>query len=360
VQEFVPLAWHSGALLGLFAVTSLASGLLARPLAWPVLRVPALLILPVMLFAACLWTAQRLHPFSEGGWLAWPAAFAALWLNLKWHETALAGRVAALLHGVALWLVTLLASWELVWQIQQVTTPGTVWAMSAGALVPTLLLAVLTDELVHRWWPLRNHPQDFRRWVAAGLAALLVVWSLWFSSVSDGDAKPLGYLPLLNPLDIVVGVALLVVARWLRMVWRAGTQLFPRDQQRWLIAALVAALFFWLNAVLLRTMYYFGGVPWQFAAMAADSAVQAALSIFWTLLALGAMLWANRSGLRVVWFGGAGLMAVVVAKLAFVDLVQVGTVPRIISFLVVGGLMLVIGYFSPLPPANHSAAPRAD
>ncbi len=356
VQEFLPLAWHSGALLVLFAVTSLACGALVRPLSWPTLRVPALLILPVMLFAACLWTAQRLHPSSEGGWLAWPAAFAALWLNLKWHEAGLAGRVAALLHGLALWLLGLLVGWELVWQIQQVTAPGTVWAMAAGALVPTLLLAALTGDLMHRWWPLRNHPQDFRRWVAGGLAAWLVLWSVWFSGVSDGDAAPLAYLPLLNPLDAVVGVALFAVARWLAMVWRAGPPLFPRDQQQWMIAALVAALFFWLNAVLLRSMHYFGGVPWQFTSMAADSAVQAALSIFWTLLALGSMLWANRSGLRVVWFCGAGLMAVVVAKLAFVDLVQVGTVPRIISFLVVGGLMLVIGYFSPLPPAKGREA----
>jgi uncharacterized membrane protein len=359
VQDFLPRAWQSGALLGLGAATALACGALVRPLSWPALRVPALLIWPVMVLAACLWPMQRLHPSSEGGWLAWPAAFAVLWLNMKWHEASLQTRDAALLHGFALWLLALLFSWELVWQIQQVTAPGTVWAMAGGALVPALLLAVLTGSVVEKWWPLRNHPADFRRWVAAGLAALLVVWSLWFGSVSDGAATPLRYLPLLNPLDIVVGVALLTVARWLVMVWRAGTQLFQRDQQQWMIAALVAALFFWVNAVLLRTMHYFGGVPYHFTAMAADSAVQAALSIFWTLLALGSMLWANRSGLRVVWFCGAGLMAVVVAKLAFVDLVQVGTVPRIISFLVVGGLMLVIGYFSPLPPAKGSAAPQA-
>ena len=81
-----------------------------------------------------------------------------------------------------------------------------------------------------------------------------------------------------------------------------------------------------------------------------DTAVQAALSIFWTLLALGAML-ARQSqwpASGVVWC--CALMAVVVAKLFLVDLARVGTVERIVSFLVVGGLMLVIGYFSPLPP----------
>jgi uncharacterized membrane protein len=209
-------------------------------------------------------------------------------------------------------------------------------------------------------WPLRKYPVDFRCWVACGLVVLLALWSLWLNIVSAGSAAPLRYFPLFNPLDIVVGSALLVSARWLGMVRRAGADLFGSALQRWLIAAVTGVTFFWLNAVLLRTMHYWGGVPYRFDALVADTAVQAALSIFWTLLALGAMLWANRAGLRVVWFGGAVLMAIVVAKLFLVDLVRVGTVPRIVSFLVVGGLMLVIGYFSPLPPAKGSTAARAD
>jgi uncharacterized membrane protein len=107
---------------------------------------------------------------------------------------------------------------------------------------------------------------------------------------------------------------------------------------------------------LLRTMHHWHGVPWRLHALTADTAVQAAVSIFWTMLALGAMLWATRRGLRVLWFCGAVLMGVVVAKLFLVDLVRVGTVARIVSFLVVGGLMLVIGYFSPLPPKDKEAA----
>jgi uncharacterized membrane protein len=45
-------------------------------------------------------------------------------------------------------------------------------------------------------------------------------------------------------------------------------------------------------------------------------------------------------------------MAVVVAKLFFVDLSNVGGIERIVSFIGVGLLMLVVGYFSPVPPAK--------
>jgi len=43
-------------------------------------------------------------------------------------------------------------------------------------------------------------------------------------------------------------------------------------------------------------------------------------------------------------------MGVVVVKLFIVDLSRVTGIGRIVSFIAVGVLMLVIGYFSPVPP----------
>ena len=47
---------------------------------------------------------------------------------------------------------------------------------------------------------------------------------------------------------------------------------------------------------------------------------------------------------------GFGLLILVVLKLFFVELANSGTIERIISFIVVGTLLLLIGYFVPLPP----------
>jgi uncharacterized membrane protein len=62
------------------------------------------------------------------------------------------------------------------------------------------------------------------------------------------------------------------------------------------------------------------------------------------------MVAASRFQQRPVWFIGASLLGVVVIKLFLVDLARVETVARIVSFLVVGGLTVLIGYVSPLPP----------
>jgi uncharacterized membrane protein len=121
-----------------------------------------------------------------------------------------------------------------------------------------------------------------------------------------------------------------------------------------LFAVLGALAFVWLNAALLRTIHHWAGVPFAVEPLLRSTLVQTSLSIFWTVLALTTMLVATRKGARIVWLTGAALLVVVIAKLFLVDLSRVGTIERIVSFVGVGLLMLVIGYFSPLPPAGQS------
>jgi uncharacterized membrane protein len=99
------------------------------------------------------------------------------------------------------------------------------------------------------------------------------------------------------------------------------------------------------------------GVAWHWPALTGSVVFQAALTITWSLVALIAMMTATARGWRTLWFAGGALLAIVVAKLFLVDLTGIGTVARIVSFLGVGVLMLVIGYFSPLPPRRADAIP---
>ena len=52
----------------------------------------------------------------------------------------------------------------------------------------------------------------------------------------------------------------------------------------------------------------------------------------------------------MLWLAGAGLLGVVVVKLFVFDLATLRGLQRIVAFLVVGLLLLAIGYFSPVPP----------
>jgi uncharacterized membrane protein len=56
-----------------------------------------------------------------------------------------------------------------------------------------------------------------------------------------------------------------------------------------------------------------------------------------------------------LWLAGAGLLGLVLVKLFTVDLSGSGTLARVVSFMVVGILILVIGYLSPIPPRQTEA-----
>jgi uncharacterized membrane protein len=145
-----------------------------------------------------------------------------------------------------------------------------------------------------------------------------------------------------------------LVRFWLRL--RAGeSALLSNVDQRPVIVGLAILGFIWLNAALFRTLHQWVGIPYELGAMLHSTLVQSALSIFWAFLALTTMLFATRIRARVLWLTGAGLLIAVVIKLFVVDLSSIGTIERIVSFVCVGLLMLVLGYFSPLPPAAEEA-----
>jgi uncharacterized membrane protein len=188
-----------------------------------------------------------------------------------------------------------------------------------------------------------------------GIALYLGAWMLYTNFSMRGDPYPLPYLPFLNPLDLAEVFTLLVLARFALHVYRARYSVLPSEAHRPLAAALTIVGFIWLNGVLVRTLHHWAGIPFDWDAMLSSTLAQTSVSIFWTVIALTTMLIATRRANRIVWLGGAVLLAAVVGKLFLVDLSRVGTVERIVSFVGVGVLMLVIGYFSPLPPAAKEA-----
>lgn len=67
-------------------------------------------------------------------------------------------------------------------------------------------------------------------------------------------------------------------------------------------------------------------------------------------MAMALMFLANKKAIRLVWFAGMALLALVVAKLVLIDMSNTSAVLRVVSFIGAGLLMLIIGYLAPLPP----------
>lgn len=60
--------------------------------------------------------------------------------------------------------------------------------------------------------------------------------------------------------------------------------------------------------------------------------------------------------MRCSWWSGAFVLGIVVLKLFLVDLANGGSIARVVSFVGVGLLLLLVGYFAPYPKTADGAA----
>ena len=341
------------AALALVTFTALISGEIQRRTQLGAARIAALLQLPAVLIFAAYAGMNLKHPSVNGGWWAWPIAFAGLYYLMFRHEGAARAPLANLLNSVAAWVLLALLSWELAWQVNLSIAGGNTWPAAAWVLIPALFLWQLPGLVTRVKWPFARNREAYLFVAGVGVAFYLGAWSLFTNASSSGNTSPLPYLPLLNPLDLGQALVLLILLRYWRFLRAVASPDFSRIDPRVPLPALAMLAFIWLNAALLRTLHQWFHVPLVFEDLMASTLVQTCLSLFWSVLALITMLLAARNRNRLVWLVGAVLLGVVIAKLFLVDLSRVGSVERIVSFVGVGLLMLVVGYFSPLPPARE-------
>lgn len=178
------------------------------------------------------------------------------------------------------------------------------------------------------------------------LLALLWLWVVGATLTADGGRWTV--LPLANPFDLVQALVWATTAFWLVRASRNGLPVRAFAPSLRIVA--LALAFLWLNAMLLRGLHHWAGLPYTLHDLMRSTVVQAALSLFWTVCALVVMLGASMKHVRAAWFVGAGLLGVTVVKLFLFDLSRLDGVTRIAAFIGIGLLLLLIGYFSPLPP----------
>ncbi|ETK23631.1 DUF2339 domain-containing protein [Pseudomonas sp. FH1] len=345
VWRLAPAPLHAALLLLAAALSGVIWTTLALRLRWAALGIASTLLMPAA--GLVLWGAwtEYYHPAAQFGWLAWLAVFTVHFISLRRLATVVPGKVLSAAHVLGCWMLIGVLALELRYGLLVLSSEYNAWRWLGWAILPSLYLVLAAAP--RSWpWPVSAYPREYRVLAALPLAVLMLGWFWLANFFSDGTAKPLPYVPLLNPLDLGLLFALLGIYLWLRSV---APQRGPRVE---LIAQGVAgiSLFAFFTALVMRTAHHWSGVPFHLDALLESMLVQAGLSIIWTLIALGLMIGGHLRHRREVWLIGAALIAVVVAKLFFVELSNRGGLARIVSFIGVGGLLLVVGYFAPLPP----------
>jgi uncharacterized membrane protein len=359
------------AMLALLALAGLAE-IIGRRRSWEVATWPARASLP--LIATCFVASLLFfrHVLFWPDWLAWLIALALHYALLRRSDLDLAAREVGaharwngLMHASGVWLLTLVLADCLKLGIDR----GELWSTSWAGVVFLLSLVATLGLLVGFAgraaplastgglpWPLHPAARSYW-WVAAvPIAGLAYAAALAQALLARGNADPLPFVPLLNPVDLSVALAMLVLALWVRLLRSAHNRLDAAEPLLGPAGFVTggALVFAALNGAWLRTAHHWLGVDWEAGALGASSSVQTGLAILWTLLAMGLMLFAHRRAQRASWLAGAALLVAVVIKLLVVDMSNAQGWERIVTFIGVGLLMLVIGYFVPLPPKQRS------
>jgi uncharacterized membrane protein len=355
IARYVPDV-PAAAALSFVTLTALLCSAVHRRVPLTAAEVAARLQLPAMvLFLAAAELSGSAHPFAHGGWWAWPWAFAGLYWVMFRHEGPAGATLSNLLHCASSWLLASVVNWEAAWATVRSMGSGQSWRFAAWALFPLLWLYLLPSLVARVQWPFRRNREAYLFIAGVGMAIYLALWSLGSDLAGRGDSSPLPYWPVLNPLDLGQAFTLIVLYRYWRFLKNEPSARFARIDARAPLPVLSALAFLWLNAVLLRTLHEWFGMPLSVRGILESTLAQTALSIFWAMLALTTMVFATRTRQRASWLAGAALLGLTVAKLFVLDLSSIGSIERIVSFLGVGMLMLIVGYFSPIPPAARAA-----
>lgn len=310
---------------------------------WPVTVAWFLMVLgqgTLMLFSAS-------HSLLSGyGWLTHLAFAPCLAIGLflmrnrtLQSSTAQDGLQALLLHGL-LWQ-------NLAWFWEGARSWDGQWSLAMAMFALGLPLGLVGMSRIQAWLAILS-PRLYRSaWLTPWVAAMSVL--VLVTLVLPASSGRLPWLPGLNPLDLAAFVGLAALLR------------LPAGVTAWLGAIgskrLLGVVFLlaWTGASLNRSFHHYGGLEWDLEVLWESRALQAGWSLLLTSQALGLMFLAARRRLRILWMGGATILAVAVIKLFLVDLSGHGATARIVSFLGMGALMVAIGFVSPLPPAATKA-----
>ena len=306
----------------------------ATALAWTTLAALASAV-PLALWQS----GAHQQPFAGHGgwaWLAYAVFGVRSLMCLRDSEHRLAGAAQ-----FVWWLVwPLVASLLLAWLPEHVQGMGDGWQAGLIAL-PWLVVVALA---LFRWhWLAAPLGGRFDAWRTPLLGTLFAALGLWWmgSLFVAGGAAPLPWIPVLNPMELAQLATLVLLLRW----WMPEARVLPPTQ----IVLLSTLAFVWITSVVLHAVHHWGGVPWS-DSLISGSLAQTSLTVTWSVLGVLGWVIGSRRGQRMLWLGGAVLMAVVLAKLVFVDRQHLGNLLGIGSFMAYGLLCTVVGYLAPAPP----------
>jgi len=297
-----------------------------------------LLLGMVIFFVSTIGRLSYMHPFADLGAVLYGALFVLHFVLLYVYQKE--WQWERHLHIIGLWFFVGLGSVELHYHVIAMYQTSSASLLSFAVLPLVVSLGLLLPKAYKPW--IESHRENYQMLGAGGLVLTLGLWQFKaFSLVLEGS-----YIPLFNLLDMMQIAVLSVMAYW---GYKNKSQL-SEDGTTLLYSLLAIMGFLLITVMFARTVHHSQHIAYTIHTLWQSNYFQTGLSLLWSALAIVFMVLSKRYIHRTLWMAGFGLLIVVVLKLFFVELANSGTIERIVSFMVVGMLLLLVGYFVPMPP----------
>lgn len=201
-------------------------------------------------------------------------------------------------------------------------------------IVPLLFCLWCFKQTEHAYWK--------QLWQSKSCLFLMLVWIIC-SQLFSQQSFQYYVLPILNPFDLV-SLGMLVAFIWMLL------QQVKIGRDQGLVAVMMVLSLLWLSSyIVLRALHVYLQTPFNTIEVWSNATIQLSLTVLWVLLAFVSMWVATLRKLKPMWVLGGSILVVVTLKLVLLDLSHTGTLTRVISFLLAGGVMLLIAYIAPMP-----------
>ncbi len=292
---------------------------------------------------AYLWTDWR-----WAGWLAFTATYGVLLYIYRRKEGALAGFMRA-----SLFFITVLMFATNIQELSDyIISKADISFFFYGT--QGLLFMAVSSILAARL-------KVFEKYAAVRLCgggAVVIYLLMWVLESGkypmQANTWEIANLPLLNPVDGVAAAVMAAIAYWfLHIKYRSVSAKLPKGCEKAFAVAIALTFFYWLHFAIARAVCYYADGYYNINWLFNSGAYQLSVAILWGIAGLTLMLGGHKKHIRAYWTMGAALLAADALKLFLIDLSRVGTLPRIGSFMALGALFIIIGYFVPLPPKEQ-------
>ncbi|WED25367.1 DUF2339 domain-containing protein [Vibrio sp. DW001] len=224
----------------------------------------------------------------------------------------------------------------------------------------TAFISVCYVPKLKNKWPLKQYLPLYQQAIVLPMVAIIASFILYSLPIFNVRIANVMWLPILNAIELTAIATVIIVAVWLR---NKNTQIainryipnrYSVNVQIATWCAVTGVIF--AHCALARAVSDYTPTSYTLPSLWQSGIFQAGIAILWSMLAMVATSAGSRLKIVSLWWLGTLMFGLTVVKMLIIDLSNRDTIVMVFAVIFVGVVMVLVGYFSPMPKRIKSCS----